>query len=132
GSGDWSSDVCSSDLAHERVRPEGLTQRLSARAPSRAREGSDELGGLRRRRADANALRLERVLLGLSRARRARDDRARVPHRLARRRRETRDVRDGRLAELRLDERGCLLLLVTADLADEDDVLGLRVVAEER
>src|SRR5206468_8480063 len=62
----------------------------------------------------------------------ARDDRAGVTHRLARRRGEARDVADRRLAELGLDEDSGLLLLVASDLADHDDALGLRVVAEER
>ncbi len=55
-----------------------------------------------------------------------------MPHRLARRRRETRDVGDNRLRQLGLDERRCLLLLVAADLADHDDVLGLGVGLELR
>ena len=49
-----------------------------------ARDLGDELGGLGRRRADADALRLERVLLALRGAGRAGDDRAGVAHRLAR------------------------------------------------
>ena len=91
-----------------------------------------DLGGLGRRRADADPLLLERRLLGLGRARRARDDRARVAHRLAGRSREARDVGDDRLRQLGLDEGGRLLLLVTADLADHDDVLGLGVGLELR
>src|SRR5215831_15827017 len=95
-------------------------------------ELGDELGGLGRRRADADTAGLERLLLRLRGSRRARDDRTRVAHRLAWWGGEAGDVPDRRLAQLGLDEGGGLLLLVPADLADHDHVLGLWVVAEER
>ena len=59
-----------------------------------------ELGDLGRRAADAHALRLQRLLLGHRGARGARDDRARVAHRLAGRGGEARDVGDDRLGDV--------------------------------
>ena len=63
-------------------------------------------------------------------ARRAGDDRARVTHRLAGRRREAGDVREDRLRHVLGDVARGLLLLVAADLADEHDELGLGVGLE--
>src|SRR5206468_745607 len=71
-----------------------------------------EVGDLGRRRADLDAAGLERFLLSLRRARRTGDDRAGMPHRLARRRRKAGDVGDYRLRHARLDVGSGLLLLV--------------------
>src|SRR5579884_2125412 len=92
----------------------------------------DELRDLGRRRPDLDAARLERFLLPLRRPGGARDDRAGVAHRLAGRGRESGDVREHRLRHVLGDERGGLLLLVAADLADHDDQLRLRVLLELR
>src|SRR6266540_2817438 len=86
-----------------------------------------DLGGSR---PDPHAAGLEGFLLRLRRPRRARDDRARVAHRLAGRGGEAGDVGDDRLRHLRLDEGGGLLLVVAADLTDEDHELGLVVRLE--
>src|SRR5262249_23755309 len=47
------------------------------------------------------------------------------------RRGDARDVRDDRLADVVLDERGRGFFVAAADLADEDDALGLRIPLEE-
>src|SRR3990170_8662118 len=96
----------------------------------RADQLGDELCGLRRGRADTDAVRLERLLLRCGGAGGAGDDRARVAHRLPRRRGEAGDVPDDRLRHPLADEGGCLLLLRPADLADHDDALGLGVGLE--
>src|SRR5688500_11492291 len=49
------------------------------------------------------------------------NDRARMTHALARRRRDTRDVGNDWLADVVADELGSGLLVRTADLADHDD-----------
>ncbi len=59
------------------------------------------------------------------------DDRARVAHALARRRRDAGDVRDHRLRHVILDERGCSFFIAAADFADEDDAFGLRIALEQ-
>ena len=61
---------------------------------------------------------------------RAGDDRARVAHRLAGRRREAGDVGDHRLGDVLGDVLGGLLLGRAADLARHHDQLGLRVGLE--
>src|SRR6187200_1167210 len=101
----------------------------STRSQSAAEFGR-ELSGLGRRRTHTDAARLERLLLPLGRSRGAGDDRPRMPHRLARWRREAGDIGNDGLRHLRLDEVRGLLLLVAADLADHDDVLRLGVGLE--
>ena len=93
-------------------------------------DGGD-LGGLARAAPDPDALRLERLLLGLGGARGAGDDRAGVAHLLAGRRGEAGDVGDDRLGDVLGDVVGGTLLGVAADLADEHDQLGLGVVLVE-
>src|SRR5687768_15084761 len=70
-----------------------------------------EAGDLGRIRADADAVRLEGLLLRLSGAGGAGDDRPGVAHGLAGRGGETGDVGDDRLRHLGFDEGGGLLLL---------------------
>ena len=86
-------------------------------AGERASDLDGDLGDLGRRPADAHAVRLERLLLGRRGARRARDDRAGVAHRLAGRRGEAGDVGDDGLGHVLGDVLGGLLLGVAADLA---------------
>src|SRR4051794_22303490 len=90
-----------------------------------------DLGDLGGGAPDAHALGLERLGLRRGGALRAGDDRARVAHRLARRRREAGDVADDRLGDVLADELGGLLLGRAADLAAHDDQLGLVVGLEE-
>src|SRR5919201_1252802 len=118
--------VPGSRLATPRAVLPGRMLRSGARAGDLGRQ-ERHLGGIR---ADADAVRLERLLLCLRGAGRARDDRARVANRLPRRRRKARDVRDDGLRHLALDELGGLLLLGAADLADHDDEIGLRIGLE--
>src|SRR4029077_6179772 len=109
-------------------RPYGMKMNicLSPRAEATGHEAAN-LGGCR---ADLNPDGLERFLLRLGRSRGAGDDRARVSHRLARRCGETGDVCEHGLRHVVLAVPRGLLLLVAADLADEDDQLGLRVRLE--
>src|SRR5215213_6798103 len=102
---------------------------MRSRLPTEDLDG--EARDLGRRAADLHALRLQRLGLRGGRALRARDDRAGVAHRLARRRGEARDVGDDRLGHVGLDELGSALLGVAADLARQHDELGLRVLLEE-
>src|SRR5262249_57792893 len=118
------------------VLPKGNTsrQRISSSAlgANRARDLSREAGGLGRRRADADAVRFERLFLALRGAGRSGDERPGVPHRLAGWGRGAGDVAHDRLRHLGADELGCLLFLVAADLADQHDELGLVVFLEPR
>src|SRR6185369_3704791 len=82
--------------------------------------------------SDLDAGRLERLDLFRGRALAARDDRARVAHALAGRRRAACDERRDRLLHVRLDPRGSLLLRAAADLADHDDPVRVGIVVEER
>src|SRR4051794_11302127 len=90
-----------------------------------------DLGDLGGGAPDAHALGLERLGLRRGGALRAGDDRARVAHRLARRRREAGDVADDGLGDVLADELGGLLLGRAADLAAHDDQLGPVVGLEE-
>src|SRR5688572_28015888 len=81
-------------------------------------------------RAHAGALqRLELVRRG---ALTAGNDGAGVTHALAGRRCDARDVCNDWLADVVADELGSGLFVRTADLADHDDALGLRIVLEAR
>src|SRR3954452_12012737 len=80
-----------------------------------------QLRGRGGRLAYLDADRLERFPLRLGGPRRARDDRAGVPHRLALRGGEARDVPDDGLRHVVLDVRRGTLLGVAADLADHHD-----------
>src|SRR5690554_4888419 len=73
---------------------------------------------LGRRLADLDSGGLQGLLLRLSRTGRAGDDGAGVAHRLALGSGEAGDVADDRLGHVGLDEVGCTLLGVSADLAD--------------
>src|SRR5690606_39968104 len=73
----------------------------------------------------------QRRELALGRARTARGDRARVAHALALRRRGTGAEAHHRLGHVFADELGRFLFGTAADLADQDDALGLRVVLEQ-
>src|SRR5215207_11711603 len=82
----------------------------SRSARQRAGDLGRDLRDLGRGAADPHALRFERFGLRRGGALRARHDRAGVAHRLARRRREARDVGDDRLRDVLGDEvRGLLL-----------------------
>src|SRR5205807_1235523 len=82
-----------------------LCRLCAGRATSRlAHPVGDELRDLGRRGADLDAARLESFLLCLRGARRAGDDRPRVSHRLAGRRREAGDVREHRFRHVLADE----------------------------
>src|SRR5215207_9908758 len=108
-----------------------VRQRLPlCRADKSASDIGRDLGDLGRRLADAHAARLERLLLRLRGAGGAGDNRARVAHRLAGRRREAGDVGDDRLAHVVCDVVGGLLLGGPADLARHHDQLRLRVGLE--
>ena len=88
-------------------------------------------GHVARGRRDANAGGLERLdLLGRG-ALAARDDGAGVAHALAGRRRGPRDEAGDRLVHLLLDEARGALLGAAADLADQDDAVGVRIGLEE-
>src|SRR5690606_13896969 len=89
-----------------------------------------DAGGLARGAADADADLLQGLLLGLRRTGRAGDDRAGVAHGLALGRGEPGDVAHDRLGHVLLDEGGGPLLRVPADLTDQHDRLGLRVLLE--
>src|SRR5436190_17148902 len=97
---------------------------------ARAEALGDELRDLGRGRPDLDADGLERFLLRLRGAGGAGDDRAGMAHRLAWRRREAGDVGEHRLRHVLVHVACRLLLLVAADLADEDDQLRLRVGLE--
>src|SRR3546814_9552737 len=73
---------------------------------------------------------LQRRELALGRPRAARSDRTRMPHALALRRARAGDEADDRLGHVLGDELGRFLFGRTADLADHDDALGLRVVLD--
>src|SRR5450755_908891 len=102
----------------------------AGRPSARLHELPHELRGPARRPAHAHADLLQRFLLGLGRAGRARDDGARVAHRLALGRGEARHVGDHGLGHVLLDEGRRPLFRVAADLADHDDRVGLRVLLE--
>ena len=87
-----------------------------------------QLGG---RLHGAHARRIQRAELVRRRALAARDDRAGVAHALARRRGDARDVRDDRLGDVVLDELRGGFFIAAADLADQDDALGLRIALEQ-
>src|SRR6516162_3525805 len=89
-----------------------------------------ELSGFRRSPADLHSGRLEGLLLGGRRSRRAGHDGARVAHRLAFRSGESRDIADDRLGHVGLDVVGRTLLGVTADLTDHHDDLGVGILLE--
>src|SRR3954468_22528916 len=101
------------------------------RAVLPAEDVDGDFGDLRGRPAHAHALGLQRLSLGRRGALGARDDRAGVAHRLARRRREPRDVGHDRLGDVLGDVVGRALLGVAADLARQHDQLGLVVGLEE-
>src|SRR4051794_24016349 len=90
-----------------------------------------DLGDLRGRAADPHPSRFQCLDLGLRAAGGAGDDRARVAHRLARRRGDARDVADDGLGDVGRDVLGGLLLGRSADLAAEHDQLRLLVGLEE-
>src|SRR5256885_11300448 len=60
----------------------------------------------------------------------ARDDRSRMAHALARRRRRPGDEPDHRLLVVGLDPGGGVLFLTAADLADQDHRVGLGILGE--
>ena len=59
------------------------------------------------------------------------DDRASMSHTLAGRRGLPGDEAGDRLGHIRSDELGCLLFIRAADLADQNDLLGLRIMLEQ-
>src|SRR5258706_15385805 len=87
---------------------------------------ADELGGFARGSADPDPHLLQRLLLGLRRARRSRDDRAGMAPRLALGSGEASHVGHHRLGDVAFDEGGGTLLGVAADLPDHPDRFGLR------
>src|SRR5204862_1653035 len=89
-----------------------------------------QAGDLTRRGRDRDPGRLERRDLRLGRAGRAGDDGARVAHALARRRGAAGDERDRGLLAERAHVLGRALLGTAADLADDDDDLGLWILVE--
>src|SRR3954454_21944970 len=112
--------------ARSRMRPRARPSGCSA-----AQDLDGDVRDLGRGAAHPHALGFERLGLALRRAGGARHDRPGVAHRLARRRREARDVADDRLVRMLGDVLGGLLLGRPADLAAHHDQLGLRVVLEE-
>ena len=79
-----------------------------------------------------NASRRHRRHLACGRALAAADDRASMAHASSRRRRLPRDECHHRLRHVLLDELRRLLLRRAADLADQDDRLGVRIVVRRR
>src|SRR6266508_6592171 len=92
--------------------------------------GHGQLGGLGRVATDLGPGGLQRLRLGFGGTAGPGDDRAGVAHALARGGLEPGDVGDHRLAHVVGLESRCLLLLVSADLADHHHRLGLRVGLE--
>ena len=118
------------------VRASPATRSISVlTSAARASRGSPRRGGgreLGRGARDAETGRLERLDLGRRRPRTARDDRPGVAHPLALRRRPAGDERDLRhVAEVLGGPGRGLLLGRAADLADQDDRVGVGVRGEQ-
>src|SRR5690606_20489490 len=111
-----------------RRRPSTRTTGLRESAVEPLRDRRTQVaGGLDR----GHARLLQRGELALGRARAARGDRAGMAHALALGGRGAGDEADHRLGHVLGDVLGCLLLGAAADLADQDDAFGLRVVLEQ-
>src|SRR5580700_392189 len=122
-------------LAHG-ASPAGRARR--ARLASRARRGAPPLQQRSDGRAELGG-RLHRthtrggeggILVGCRPAAPG-DDRARVPHALARRRGDAGDVGDDRLADEAADVVGSCLLVAAADLPHQDDAARARIALEQ-
>src|SRR3954454_334829 len=118
-----------------RARRPARSPAVFRRRRPRLRSSWKAFGGdprdLRRRAADRHAGGLERLGLRGSGTRGAGDDRTRMPHALAGRGLEPRDVRDDGLRDVLGDERRRALLVVAADLAGHDDQIGVGVRLEQ-
>src|SRR5574341_466335 len=106
----------------------GLREMRGASLPEHLVDGGAHVGGAPDERG-AGCFERRHLLRG--RALAAGDDRARVPHAPAGRRRLAADERDDRLPHPVLDERRRVLLGRPADLADHHDRLGRGIVGEE-